>query len=326
MDGISVDLEKLRRFEAELDPRFPERSAVPTQVLGYGEISTVLAIETGETRNLAYKRLAMFRTNDEAARYEVLYRDYIQVLRENVGLRVVDSEIVGLADARKGCVVVYIVQERLPTKSIGHHAIHGLSDEEIHKLVLATLRQTRKVFSFNRRNQGVLEVGFDGQISNWAILGFDSTAPLLADGEIELVYLDTSTPMLRRDGQEQLDPELFLRSAPIFLVWLLKMLFLEDVMTRYYDFHQVAVDLVANFYKEQRPELVPELVHTVNTFFRTEFKDETLEPVTEDEIRSYYREDVWIWRSYLAARKLDRALHRLLGRDYVYILPGRTKR
>jgi hypothetical protein len=255
-----------------------------------------------------------------------LYRDYIQVLREHVGLRVVDSEIVGLADARKGCVVVYIVQERLPTKSIGHHAIHGLSDEEIHKLVLATLRQTRKVFSFNRRNQGVLEVGFDGQISNWAILGFDPTAPLLADGEIELVYLDTSTPMLRRDGQEQLDPELFLRSAPIFLVWLLKMLFLEDVMTRYYDFHQVAVDLVANFYKEQRPELVPELVHTVNTFFRTEFKDETLEPVTEDEIRSYYREDVWIWRSYLAARKLDRALHRLLGRDYVYILPGRTKR
>ncbi len=169
-------------------------------------------------------------------------------------------------------------------------------------------------------------MGFDGQISNWAVLGLDPAAPVLAGDEIELVYFDTSTPLLRREGEEQLDPELFLRSAPIFLAWLLKLLFLEDVMTRYYDFRQVAADLVANFYKEQRPELVPGLVHTVNTFFGTEFEDDTVEPITTDEVRSYYREDAWIWRSYLAARKLDRALHRLLGRDYVYILPGRTKR
>ena len=53
------------------------------------------------------------------------------------------------------------------------------------------------------------------------------------------------------DGVEQLDPELFLRSAPSFLVWLLRLLFLKDVVDRYYDFHLVAVDLIANFYKEQ---------------------------------------------------------------------------
>jgi hypothetical protein len=30
-------------------------------------------------------------------------------------------------------------------------------------------------------------------------------------------------------------------------VWLIRLLFLEGVMTRYYDLHRVVVDLIANF-------------------------------------------------------------------------------
>jgi hypothetical protein len=44
------------------------------------------------------------------------------------------------------------------------------------------------------------------------------------------------------------------------------------------------------------------------------------------EVRAHYREDAWIWRIYLAFRKVDRALHRLSGKEYCYILPGRIRR
>ena len=128
------------------------------------------------------------------------------------------------------------------------------------------------------------------------------------------------------NGEEQLDPELFLRSAPSFLVWLLRLLFLKDVMTRYYDFRQVAVDLVANFYKEQRPELIPGLVDTVNGFFAGNDRLRGLKPLTVAEVRAYYREDAWIWRLYLAFKKVDRGLHRLMGKDYPYILPDKVER
>ena len=179
-------------------------------------------------------------------------------------------------------------------------------------------------FDFNRRHKGELEVGFDGQISNWAIVNFSETQEL--DDQIELIYLDTSTPFVRQNGAEQLNPELFLRSAPSFLVWILRLLFLEDVMTRYYDRRQVAVDLVANFYKEQRADLVPGLVGTVNEFFSAEVQRGDFKPITVKEIKSYYREDAWIWRLYLAFRKVDRSLHRLVGKDYPYVLPGKIKR
>jgi len=98
-------------------------------------------------------------------------------------------------------------------------------------------------------------------------------------------------------------------------------------MTRYYDFHLVAVDVIANFYKEQRPDLIPELVDSVNRFFAAEAKELGMAPVTQKEVRSYYKQDAMIWRIYLNLRKLDRFLYtRILHKPYVYILPGKIKR
>jgi len=320
-----VDLQLLTDIEQGLDPRFPEKGRIPARVLGYGEISTVFELGTGPERELAYKRLPMFRTEAEAQSYQALYQAYVAALRDRMGLRVVPTNTVRLAGRVRGRVVVYIVQERLPVGAIGHQAVHHLSPEEVGRLVLAVLTEMDKVFAFNQEHRGELEAALDGQISNWAIAGLDPDKPALGE-EIELIYFDTSSPLLRVNGQEQLDPELFLRSAPSFLVWLLRLLFLKDVMTRYYDFRQVAVDLVANFYKEQRPELIPGLVDTVNRFFAGNTRLSGLKRLTIAEVRSYYREDAWIWRLYLAFKKVDRFLHRLLGKDYPYILPDKVKR
>ena len=325
MSDLNINIDLLKQFEKGLDPGFPEKSEIPARVLGYGEISTVLELGTGSERDVAYKRLPMFKTEDEAKNYQALYREYVEVLRDRIGLRVVPSDTIRFIVEDTGRIVVYIVQEKLPAEAIGHMAIHRLSHDDVRKLVLAVLRETRKVFEFNKKHRGQLEVGFDGQISNWAIVGFDPEAPRLEE-HIELVYFDTSTPLVQKNGVEQLNPELFLRSAPSFLVWIIRLLFLEDVMTRYYDLRKVVVDLIANFYKEQRPELIPDLVDAVNGFFSAEIREGEFQPITEKEIRAYYREDAWIWRLYLAFRKIDRSLHRLLGRDYAYILPEKIKR
>ena len=98
-------------------------------------------------------------------------------------------------------------------------------------------------------------------------------------------------------------------------------------MNRYYDFHRVAVDLVANFFKEQRADLVPAVVQTVNTFFASDARELNLAPLTEKQVNDYYREDAQIWSLYFNARKTDRWLRtRVMRQSYPYILPAKIKR
>jgi len=325
MSTLDFDRALLKQFESGLDPRHPDKGNIPAKVIGYGEISTVLEIGAGGGSNLAYKRVPIFRNESEVESYEALYKDYIQTMNDRIGIQVVASDIAKITDERRNRVLIYIMQEKLPTESIGHKAIHRLQAHDVNRLVLAILTELSKVFDFNQRNKGNLELGIDGQISNWAVVNFNPETARL-DETISLVYFDTSTPLTRRDGREQLDPELFLRSAPSFLVWLLRWLFLEDVMIRYYDFRKVGIDLIANFYKEQKPELIPGLVDTVNEFFSAQIRDGGMKPLSVEEIKAYYREDAMIWRLYLAFRKVDRSLHNLLGKYYPYILPDKVKR
>jgi hypothetical protein len=321
---LEIDEELLGAFERQLDPRHPEAGEIPARVLGYGEISTVFEIGVGSQADIAYKRMPIFETDTELEKYRWIFREYNQLLSSEVGLLLPPfghATITG-NDSKP---VMFLAQKKLDPASIGNKAIHSLSIDDTVRLVVKVLRELAKLWDFNAR-QGEVELGIDGQISNWAIDGFDPGRPVLGE-DIRLYYVDTSTPFIRPDGVEQLDPELFLRSAPSFLVWLLRMMFLEDVMTRYYDFHLVAVDLIANFYKEQLPERIPALVDAANAFFESETPGLDVAPLTVKEIKSYYREDALIWRLYLSMRRTDRFLKtRIRRKGYPYILPGKIKR
>ncbi|RMF85971.1 MAG: hypothetical protein D6739_03825 [Nitrospirae bacterium] len=318
------DLGLLLRFEAALNPARPERCAVPCRVLGYGEISTVLAIGGEGAPALACKRMPMFASEEEAEAYLDLHRRYLEAL-ERAGIEPVPTEAVRLPGRHHGGrVVVYLVQPRLPEAWLGQRAIHALPDPEAVRLLEAVAAANLRAERWNAAHRGELEIGLDGQVSNWAVAGLDPDAGRLPDPP-RLVYLDTSTPLMRVHGRERLDPELFLRAAPWFLAWILRVAFLQDVLDRYYDPRQVAVDLAANLYKEGRPDLVPAAVEAVN---RAAAGADLpgWRPVTVREVRRYYREDAWIWRLYLAFRRLDRTLHRLARRPYPYVLPGRIRR
>ncbi|MBI5033254.1 MAG: hypothetical protein HZB51_22270 [Chloroflexi bacterium] len=305
------DLELLTKFERGLDPQHPERSTIPARILGYGEISTVFEIDADGLRDFAFKRLPLFYNANEVEKYTTVHAEYNRLLENEIGIRL-PSHDCAIVSNSTGRPIVYIIQKKLPAAAIGNRTIHTLAHDQILTLVKRVLHELNKVWEFNRR-QTRAQVGIDGQISNWVIDSNDES----------LLYVDTSTPLFRIDQVEQLDTELFLRSAPSFLVWILRWLFLKDVVNRYYDFRLVAVDLVANFYKEQKPELIPDVIQVVNDFFSSL----NIQSITEKQVNDYYKEDALIWSLYFNMRRVDRFLHtRILRKEYPYILPGKIKR
>jgi hypothetical protein len=321
---VKADIDFLKQFEQGLDPEYPEKSSIPAKVLGYGEISTIFEIDSPSTRGLACKRLPIFNSEAEVNAYEVIYQDYNKILQHEIGINVPEYGFAWFKTG-EGNIVAFDLQRKLPGESIGNRAIHRLNTDNIRTLFLCVLRELNKVWAFNKANPDSA-LGIDGQISNWAIADFDPSSPALSSG-IGLLYFDTSTPMIKKGSVEQLDPELFLRSAPSFLRWLIRWLFLESVMTRYYDTRLVTIDLIANFYKEQLPGMVPPLVQAANEFYAGEGKILGIEPLTEKEIKAYYSEDKTIWIIFLALRRFDRWLHKyILKKPYIYILPGNIKR
>jgi hypothetical protein len=322
MSLSQLQLKLLQEFERGLDPQHPARSRISARVLGYGEISTVFEIQTEALRGLAFKRLPLFNDEHEVERYRTAFVEYNRLLEQEIGIHLPPQDDASFRNPA-GRLIFYIVQKQLPAASMGNRALRALSREDALVLVRRVLQELRKVWAFNRRQHRV-QVAIDGQISNWSIEGYPDHPPL---EQASLLYVDTSTPLFRVEGVEQLDPELFLRSAPSFLVWILRLLFLKDVVNRYYDFHLVAVDLVANFYKEQKPDLVPDAVQVVNEFLAGEAAELGVNPIDEKQVRDYYREDALIWSLYLAMRKIDRFIRtELLHGEYPYILPEQIKR
>lgn len=325
MSKLGLDMEMLRRFELALDPRHPERSEIPVKILGFGEISTVLEIgEAHEGVSYACKRMPLFHSEQEITDYIALYEEYNNRLLD-FGIRVPTYDMFHMPLPNSRNYVFYGIQEKLGYHSIGNRIIHLVSKEEVGTLIRKIVRASHALYTQNKHHEGTFELAIDGQISNWALLGVDPEHPQVRE-DMELIYIDTSTPLIRKNGVEQLNPELFLRAAPSFLVWVIRLLFLKDVINRYYDFRLVMIDLIANFYKEQRHDLVPFAVHTINDYVREELQGLEFKPITEKEVRKYYKEDAFIWKFYLSARKVDRSLHRLLRKSYPYILPNITKR
>ena len=322
--GYEVQCRLLQEFEGGLDPLNPQANPIPCHVLGYGEISTVFGIDTEGLQDLAFKRMCIFKTQEEAQLYLDHYLEYNRRLEREIGLNLPPYGY-ALLVCDAGRPVFYIIQKRLLPASIGNQAIYWLTPQEITLLFNLALRELLKVWQYNQSHPDA-KVGIDGQISNWAIGGFDPHHPSL-DETAALYYLDTSSPMYLQAGVEQLDPELFLRSAPPYLVWILRLLFIKDVMTRYYDPRKVTIDLIANFYKEQRPDMVPGLVTKSNEFIAQEASELGMREISAKEVRDYYREDEIIWSLYLSFRQFDRFVRRkVLHREYPYILPGKINR
>lgn len=306
---MNIDSGLLSRFEAGLDPQNLKDSPVPAVILGFGEISTVFKIEG--CPDMAYKRMPLFRDIASAGKYAEQFLEYCNLLAES-GLKLPESgtEVVAVPGRP---VVLYIAQKILPPERFAHKLIHVLNPDETGEMLKKILLQIGLIWDFNRRKKPLFEIALDGQLSNWVI-------PENLAGE--LYFVDTSTPLYRKNGIEQLDPELLLQSAPGFLRWMLRLFFLKDVMNRYYDRRQVCIDIAANLFKEQKPEMVPRAAEIMNGIFF-----EKNNPLAEEEVKKYYSTDRKIWALFLAFRRIDRFITaNIMRKRYEFILPGKIKR
>lgn len=301
--------ELLYEFEKGLNPQKPAESKIPARIVGYGEISAIFEIE-GD-KNHVYKRLPLFDSLTAARQYQQMYRDYCGLLvKAGLCLPAHDTQIVAVPERP---TALYIAQRKLPDANFGHRLIHRLDDGSSLDLIEHAIREIVKIWQFNSANKPAIELAIDGQLSNWV------RDP---ENNQSLSYIDTSTPLFRKQGVEQQNPELLLKSAPGFLRWIIRRFFLQDVMTRYYLPRLVFMDLVANLHKEQKAELIEPAIEYVNAHL---VPDKT--PLTKTEIDKYYREDKLIWIVFLGLRRLDRFFTtRLLRQRYEFILPGKIKR
>jgi len=293
----AVDPDALATLEAILVKAFETGDESGLDVLGYGEISCVLRLDSPEGA-LAAKRLPPFADGGQLGAYQGCFEGYLQNLSAR-GIAVVPSalETVRTADGR---LAAWCVQPALPPGSL-------LTDR------FASCPIDETVALFGRLLDHVQDtvdrtLGLDGQISNWA------------DVDGQLMYLDVTTPMMRdAEGAERLDTSLFLASLPAALRPFVRRFMLRDILDKYYEPRGVVLDLLGNLHKERLAHLIAELLDHANARLD--------EPLTEDEIARYYRSDARTWALLQRLRRMDRAWQRgIRSRPYPFLLPGEIRR
>jgi len=297
------------------------------EVIGYGEITTSLVLSDSVSldRNLrlqrtpscwVYKSLPKFPSMEEVRRYRRAFEQYVALLRR-AGLAMPQQKLVVTGQDEEG-IKLYLVQRRLDGQHIGHVLIRSLDQPSALALLKKIVLKIADVFAANRPDSNI-RLALDGQISNWHTQDPEPTTPML--------YIDTSTPLFRVNGEEQLNPEIFLKNTPSFLRAIIRAFFLQDVLDRYYDFRSVLVDVIANLHKEGRSDLVAPAVAMINRMLADELKSFEVAPLEVKEIEAYYREDAFIWRFFQTARRLDRFItEKILRKRYPLRLPGKIQR
>jgi len=298
-----IDIEHIESFEQGLNPQYPEKSEIPATIVGYGEISSIFKIPPYQ--DWVFKRLPLFNEELEATEYIKKYKDYVAYLKK-AGITLPKDDAL-VVNSKK--IVVYLTQAVFNKTDLCQNKLHSLPAKDALKMIQQIFIEIKKVADFNR-NSKEISLSIDGQISNWALVAG------------KLLYFDTSTPLFKLKGVEQMDPELLLNSTPKALRWLIRKFFLQEVMDRYYNLRLIYIDLIANLYKEKKTEFIEDAILLANALLIKNYK-----PITRNEIDTYYKNDKFIWQLFLALRRLDRWLtNRIFRKQYEFILPGKIER
>lgn len=266
-------------------------------VLGYGEITTVLLLDTDDG-SFALKRLPVVKSRENAEHVAETIHAYVDRLRA-AGVNVVPNEARIVEDS--GEFVVYCCQHALPIEALAVNWFHAHKDEEIiprFERIIDTIAHCVSP-----------ELTTDGQLSNWAFVDND------------LLYVDVSTPFLRHpDGSSVLDWRNYMGPIPAPLRWY----YLREVpkvLDTYFDLRRQIVDLLGNLRKEKLDHLTPVLTEIANDRFEFE------QPISIDEVREYYNNDAKMYALVARLRKFDRWVHRrILWKPYPYLLAPDVER
>ena len=293
--GLSDD--DLRRLDDLVEAALSSGDESGLPVLGYGEISLVLGWPPGDGR-FACKRLPPFRSRERLDAYRATLDDYLVALGA-AGVRVVETEMRAV-ERHDGSVAGYVVQPMLPADQLATAILRPADPEAGHPLIEAVASAVAATVG--------PRLGLDAQLANWTW------------GGDELTYFDVSTPLIwSPEGDSRLDLDLLAGRFPAVLRWPLRRFVAPGILDTYRDLRKVYLDLAANLVKERLEGWLP--------LFLDRFNARLDEPLTEDEVRRYYRSDARLWAALLRIRRLDRAWRRRVRRrTYPFLLPGRIER
>ncbi len=322
--SFDIDIKILKEFEEGLNTVFPERSRLPAKIIGFGEISTVFAIDHPLLHGYAFKRLPIFSNDSEVVEYEKALKEYINLLKNKTGIEVIETEGIRIKTS-DGRIIYYIIQPILPDFTLCNNFLHRTSAQEAINLFNSVLLNLKRIWDFNRHSNDV-KIGFDEQFSNWAIKNLQSPDQKLPE-KPNLIYIDISTPLLRKAGREALKADQFLKSTPPLLRSIVKAIFLQEILDRYYDFRLVVIDMIANLFKEKLSHLIHAFIEEANNFFNNNCHEYHLQEIKFNEVESYYKNDAFIWSLFLSLRKFHRTIvTKILRRRYEFILPEKIER
>ncbi len=331
--ALSGEKRRLRRLIRELET--PRQEPLAVKILGIGEITTTIELKgEGAPRRrrpgdqqwigLAIKKAPSFPDKNSAENYQTICYEYENFLSRNLEIQTPYAEH-RLLPGKDGRWLVYNLQERLPSEAIACLIIQVAAPEMIERVFLRLLLEMRKIFLWNRAHPEY-RIGFDGQIPNWAFVRFGPDHPVI-EPEEPLLYVDTTTPLIRRHGEEQLDTEIFIKSIPLFLRPIVRRTLLKEVLDRYYRPRDVMLDLIASFITHHRPDLVPRMVELANAWLKDNLSELELPPYTAKEIAAYNRQDVLIWKFFRQMKRMDRFItEKILGKTYEQRLPQGSPR
>ncbi len=314
----------------------PETKPLAIHILGIGEITTTIEVKgrhwgkihptQKRMMKLAYKRMPAFATREAMDHYIKIHLEY-QVLLKSLGIPAPWHD--NLTRQRQDQKwVVYNRQERFPANTVACLIIQDQTNDDAINLFNTLLLKMEKLFQHNLDHPKQL-IGLDAQISNWILPDYgsddcgddDGGSAVRRDNQL-ILYIDTSTPMLRYDGLEQLDTELFLQSIPALFRPIVRHGFLQQVLDRYYIPREIILDLVASYITHHRPDLVPAIVDAANHFLKNSPSTKDAKPFTIKQIQAYNREDVMIWHFFRTLKRIDRYVSEtLLGKTYEQRLP-----
>lgn len=290
---------ELADFERRVGDALASGDESGIEILGYGEVSTVLALHSEGGRR-ACKRLAALPSAAAASVYANTIRSYMDAL-EARGVRVLDTEV-RIVDSDDGGCAVYCIQPAIDADAFGPNYVRGRDEAgalEVFEAILDLL--TRAVDD---------TLAPDGQLSNWAFI----------DGAA--YYTDISSPFMRaEDGRDLLDWGHLLRALPAVLRPAVRRWVIPRLLDKYFTLRGQVVDLLGNLQKERLQSLIPAWLQRANSRLALS------PPVTAAEVSAYYRDDARTYALLLWARRADRWWQRKVrGRCYPYFLPPPIER
>ncbi len=329
--NIAADIALYKKFRKDFRQLYREAAAL--SILGYGEISTVMQLAKGrrinrdfemeriESTRWVWKRLPPMTSIDDVKEYERAYREYREILVNEVGL-LVPVQALRYFDSG-GKFTVYAGQERINPDFVCHKLLKRLDPENAKALFARVLGELRKLNAFNTGNR-YIRIGLDGQLSNWVLMSAEGSLQSIGERD-ELLYIDTSTPLYRKNGVEQINAEIFIRNTPSFLRGIIRAFFLHEVLDRYYDLRSVIIDLIANLHKEKMPELIDHFILMANEFLSRERV--AAAGISRNDVDKYYEGDAFIWKFFQFSRRVDKfIIENIFRKKYSYRLPEKIER